>query len=43
VRRLRFHWMWSEVYKGLEISWGPTRAQSLPLTWTPRKYRKLGW
>jgi hypothetical protein len=42
---LRFAWLWSECYKGLEISSGRTvaRPKSLWLGWTTRKYKARGW
>jgi len=40
VVAVKFTWLWSELYKGLEISRG---QRSLFIGWHSRKWREHGW
>jgi hypothetical protein len=42
---LGFAWLWSDVYKGLEISRGgiAERHKLLWIGWTKREYKARGW
>ena len=48
LKAVKVSWLWSDVYKGLEIAFGEdpdnvARAKRIWLGWTTRSFKRRGW